>query len=74
MLNMLVAIMGDTFAQVTENKLLNSTKTKLKLLDDYTENIKSDPTEKDKHERYLFVVQTEMDEEEQGESWEGSVN
>ena len=29
MLNMIVAIMGDSFEKVTENRLLNSMKTKL---------------------------------------------
>lgn len=34
MLNMLIAIMGDTFGRIMENKDVNATKTKLKILSD----------------------------------------
>ena len=39
MLNMMIAIMGDTFARTIENRDLNSTKTKLELLGDLSANI-----------------------------------
>ena len=74
MLNMLIAIMGDTFDQVTENKQLNSTRTKLKFLNDYADMLITRPSEQQIKEGYLFVVQAEADEEETGEEWRGSIN
>lgn len=39
MLNMLIAIMGDTFERIIENKELNSTMTKLELMSELSTNI-----------------------------------
>ena len=39
MFNMLIAIMGDTFEQITENKALNSTKSRLELMGDLQANL-----------------------------------
>ena len=76
MLNMLIAIMGDTFDYATENKEINATKTKLKLLNDYAVNVRHAPSEQDKKERFLIVVETEPDEEERspsGNSFQGDL-
>ena len=74
MLNMLIAIMGDTFDYATENKEINATKTKLKLLDDYAVNLRLVPTEQDKKLRFLIVVTPEVDDEEDSEAWNGTVS
>ena len=42
MLNMLIAIMGDTFERVTENKELNSIKTRLNIVSELMYNIPHD--------------------------------
>ena len=39
MLNMLIAIMGDTFEHVIENQDLNSTKTKIQVMSELADNI-----------------------------------
>ena len=67
---MLIAIMGDTFSRVTENKELNAIKSKLMLLGELASNIYTYMQDKDV---FLFVVfPTEMDQDELG-SWEGSI-
>ena len=42
MLNMLIAIMGDTFERITENSELNSNMTKLNIVSDFMHNIPKD--------------------------------
>lgn len=78
MLNMLVAIMGDTFARIIENRDLNSTKTKLELLSDLTANIhqtsSKDSKVDEKIERFLFVVTPDDDEHDELSNWEGSIS
>ena len=46
-LNMLIAIMGDTFSKVTENKDNNARKTKLEIMGDYIDLIDRDEEESD---------------------------
>ena len=79
MLNMMIAIMGDTFARTIENRDLNSTKTKLELLGDLSANIhqseaRSSSEVEEKIERFLFVVTTDDDEHDDLSSWEGSIS
>ena len=78
MLNMLIAIMGDTFARTIENRDLNSTKTKLELLGDLSANIHQSEAQDneivEKIERFLFVVTSDDDEHDELSSWEGSIS
>ena len=78
MLNMLIAIMGDTFERTIQNRDLNSTKTKLELLSDLSVNIyqsESQVSEVDeKIERFLFVVTPDDDEQNELGTWEGSIS
>ena len=79
MLNMMIAIMGDTFARTIENRDLNSTKTKLELLGDLSANIhqseaRNSSEVEEKIERFLFVVTTDDDEHDDLSSWEGSIS
>ena len=58
MLNMLIAIMGDTFDKVTEDKHVNATKTKLSLMSDYAGVYKKGSDK----EFFLFVISVVGDE------------
>ena len=71
MLNMLIAIMGDTFDKVTENQKVYTTRTKLQILGDYVNNFTDVETEN----FFLFTMTVVQDEggDEQGDSWEGSI-
>ena len=70
MLNMLIAIMGDTFERITENRALYSTLTKLGLMGELADVIK----EREEDTKYFMFVVTpdEKDDDEFGD-WEGSI-
>jgi len=71
MLNMLIAIMGDTYEKVIENKELNATKTKLELVSELSNNIRD--SEEDNND-FLFVV-TPLEKDDDGSgTWDGTVN
>ena len=78
MLNMLIAIMGDTFERVIENRDLNSMKTKLELLGDLSANIRKIDNlvglkAANKNDRFLFVVTPDDDDQDALGTWEGSI-
>ena len=73
MLNMLIAIMGDTFERVIESRDVNATKTKLDLMSDLVATLEDVSAEEDK-ECFMFIVQPEDKENDMGDDWEGSVN
>ena len=54
MFNMLIAIMGDTFSQITENKDLNATKSRLELMGDLQANLMKKQAQD--NDRFLFVI------------------
>ena len=72
MLNMIIAIMGDTFERVIENRQLNSIKTKLGLMGELSSNLKSGG-EKSQRKHFLFVVTPDEVEEDDMASWEGTI-
>ena len=74
MLNMLIAIMGDTFGKITDQRTLYATRTKLALLADYAANIRTAPKPDDLAKKFLFVVEPEAEEEGFDESWQGTVH
>ena len=51
---MLIAIMGDTFSQITENKDLNATKSRLELMGDLQANLMKKQAQD--NDRFLFVI------------------
>jgi len=55
MLNMLVAIMGDTFERIIENRTLYAIKTKLQLMGEQAGNVK-DSGETKEIKVFMFVV------------------
>ena len=61
MLNMLIAIMGNTFEMVIEQKALFAMETKLSIMSDYKNIISF--IDKDT-ENFLFIVKPAVDEEE----------
>ena len=72
MLNMLIALMGDTFERITNQRALFATRTKLALLADYAANIHTAPTSEDLAKKFLFVIEPEI-EEGFDEDWHGRV-
>ena len=74
MLNMLIAIMGDTYERVMENREVNATRTKLELMSDLMSTLKQTgkPDESKKH--FLFIVMPDDDQVDDEDDWEGSVN
>ena len=69
-LNMLIAIMGDTFARVSEAKDQSALSEKIKILSDYVIVVRNSRLDKDK---FLFSISpTTLGTDEQS-SWEGTV-
>ena len=78
MLNMLIAIMGDTYERVMESKDINAVKTKLEIMGEQAVNIhKLDlfPTKAESAPcDYMYVVKLDDDADQgEAESWEGSI-
>lgn len=72
MLNMLIAIMGDTFDNMIENREVNATKTKLKLI---TECIvkKHENEREDVEKEFMIIVKPDDGQDDEIEdSWEGT--
>lgn len=59
MLNMLIAIMGDSYGRVMENAEINSTKTKLELMNDISSLIKKKDDAVPERDVFLYVVTPE---------------
>ena len=82
--NMLIAIMGDTFGRVIENKSNFGLQTKLSIMGDYTAVIDEKnslktvcckskyPLIQDK-ENYLFIVKPKSDGDDDNSAWEGGL-
>ena len=72
-LNMLIALMGDTFGRVIESKERFGLQTKLEIMGDYTAVILGKAEQNDKN-IYMFVVTQKTDNSEDGtEAWEGNL-
>ena len=81
---MLIAIMGDTFGRVIENKSNFGLQTKLSIMGDYTAVIDEKnslktvcckskyPLKQDK-ENYLFIVKPKSDGDDDNSAWEGGL-
>lgn len=74
MLNMLIAIMGDTFERVIENRDVNATKTKLELMSDLVSTLKQTGKPGDEKKYFMFIVMPDDDQVDDEDDWEGSVN
>ena len=72
MLNMLIAIMGDTYAKVTENKDINSTKMKLAILSELSVMLPQRDDE-EKQDTNMVVYKKIDEEDDDGDDWEGTI-
>ena len=70
---MLIAIMGDTFERIIENRDINATKTKLELMADVVSGMRQTTKEEEK-EVFVFVVKPVDDDDVDGNEWEGTIN
>mmetsp|Transcript_2938 Transcript_2938/g.4004 ORF Transcript_2938/g.4004 Transcript_2938/m.4004 type:complete len:230 (-) Transcript_2938:532-1221(-) len=71
-LNMLIAVMGDTYERIIENKEVNATMTKLTIMDDMNALLPHETSSKQK-DVYLFVTKPLNDDGDDNDSWEGSL-
>ena len=69
-LNMLIAIMGDAFAKVTEIKEQSGLKEKINIMSDYVWIIPNEKTQL----RYVYAMQPRTLNEEENNGWEGTVS
>ena len=73
---MLIAIMGDSFANFMENKSIGVVRSKLQILSELAPVIKEKNDEvKEKLEIFMFVVRpTDSDRNNSSDTWNGSVS
>jgi len=71
-LNMLIAIMGDTFERVTESREQSALVEKIKILADYVYVVPKESQEKGTMSRFLFVVKPKNLGQDELGSWEGT--
>ena len=69
-LNMLIAIISNTFEKVIENRELHAIQTKLELMGEFSSNIRDD---KDDRKRFLYVVTPEENDLDEVGDWEGII-
>ena len=72
-LNMIIAIMGDTFSKLSEKKSQLRRQKQITLLAEYIDHIKEEEAEKEKTNHFLVVVKCTA-ETLNDENWEGSLN
>lgn len=74
MLNMLIAIMGDTFDKVIENRNVNAIKSKLELMDDQAPTMKQrDAKPEEKVFLHVIMPVDTLDDDVEQEGWEGMI-
>ena len=72
-LNMLIAIMGDTFSRVTESKAQSGLREKIAILSDFVIIVKRESVERGNLSRFLFAIQPKNSASDEGNAWEGTV-
>ena len=72
MLNMLIAIMGDSFDKVIENKEVNGIISKLEILGDLSVVLPQKDSERD-YETILIVAKSEDADDDEDNEWEGTL-
>ena len=73
MLNMLIAIMGDSFSKVIENSEVNSIKMKLEILSAMSVVLDQQEAEEKRDVNFVLVRFTDGEGDDTGEDWEGTV-
>ena len=69
MLNMLIAIMGDTFERINEQRPLFHARAKIAWLANYSANMRTVPTPDELAKKFLFVVEPIAEDEGFNEAW-----
>ena len=73
MLNMLIAIMGDSFERVIENRDVNATKIKLNFMSDAAGSVGK--RSRSQEERvFIFIAKPEQSDALAEDQWEGTIN
>jgi len=70
---MLIAVMGDTYERIIENKEVNATMSKLTILADLNAVLPQQGSIASDKEVYLFLVKPNEELDDEGDSWEGSL-
>jgi len=73
MLNMLIAIMGDVFERVIENRDVNATKSKLKFMIEMAGTV-GQRSSREEEKVFMYVVKPVETEMIDNYEWEGSIN
>ena len=73
MLNMLIAIMGDTFGRIIESKEVNAMKTKIELMEDIA-LVMNKKIKVEEQKIFLFVVEPDIKDDDSVSEWVGSFN
>ena len=72
---MLIAIMGDSFANFMENREINTIRTKLQILAENASVIKIKRHERDTKKNFMFVVRPcDQESSYRVDNWSGSIN
>ena len=75
MLNMLIALMGDTFERVTENRPIEATRTKVEYMAQFDFFLRTWNTDEERKQRFLFEITPKDTEESEGtDYWHGQVH
>ena len=72
-LNMLIAIMGDTFDRVSENKEQSGLKERIKILADYVIVVSRESQAEGTVHRFIFAISPTTVSTDESSSWEGTV-
>ena len=72
-LNMLIAIMGDTFARVSEVKEQSALNEKIKILSDFVIIVSRESIEAGNLSRFLFAIMPKSMASDESGNWEGTV-
>ena len=72
-LNMLIAIMGDTFARVSEIKEQSALKEKIEILSDFVYIVERESYERKNHFEYIFDIRPKSENTGKNTDWEGTV-
>ena len=73
MLNMLIAIMGDSFDRVFENREIHAVSQKLQILSDLSAALPQTSKEEELNTIFVVAKPTEDQEDEEGDEWEDTL-
>ena len=71
-LNMLIALMGDTYGKVMESKDTCALQTQRSIMNDYTALINDEETD-EYYRPFMFIIKQRLDGSEETDKWEGNL-